>query len=135
MEYDYGIDLTVRLNIAPCSKPRMTQRDKWKKRQCVLDFFAFRDAVRQEKENKWEKEGIDFEYESFDIEFHIEMPKSWSKKKRSEMIGKPHQQRPDLDNFLKAWKDSVYEEDAIVWQIKATKLWTFGSGYITIDKI
>ena len=126
--------ITTRLNVPPCSKPRMTQRDRWKKRQCVLDFFAFRDAVRQEKED-WSLIGKDFEYESFEIEFHIQMPKSWSLKKKDRCDGKPHQQRPDLDNLLKGWKDSVYEEDAVVWHVEATKLWTFGPGYIMVTKI
>ena len=27
-------------------KPRMTQRDKWKKRPCVLRYHAFRDKMR-----------------------------------------------------------------------------------------
>ena len=60
------------------------------------------------------------------------MPKRWSKKKKKQFEGKPHQQRPDLDNYLKAWKDSVYEEDAIVWNVEATKLWTSGPGFITV---
>ena len=71
--------------------------------------------------------------DSFEIEFHVQMPQSWSKKKKAEMIGKPHQQRPDLDNYLKAWKDSVYEEDAIVWRVKASKLWTEETGHIIIN--
>ncbi len=49
------------------------------------------------------------------------------------MNGSAHQQRPDLDNYLKAWKDSVYEEDAIVWRVKASKLWTDGTGHIVVN--
>ena len=63
------------------------------------------------------------------------MPKSWSKKKKIEFNGKPHQQRPDLDNYLKAWKDSVYEEDAVVWRVKASKLWTDELGHILINHL
>ena len=128
----YGI--TTRLNVPPCSKPRMTQRDRWKKRQCVLDFFAFRDAVRQEKED-WSLIGKDFEYESFEIEFHVPMPKSWSKKKKKLHDGKPHNQTPALDNLLKAWKDSVFEEDSVVWRVHACKLWTSGPGHIIVRNL
>ena len=127
----------ARLNIPPCPKPRMTRADKWKKRQSVVKFFAFRDAVRQYKDNDLILTAFpapNLEFESFDIEFHIPMPKSWSNKKKAEMNGKPHQQRPDLDNYLKAWKDSVYKEDAVVWKIKATKLWTDGSGHIVVSE-
>ena len=111
-----------RLNITPCPKPRMTKADRWRKRQSVLKFFAFRDAVRQ-----WPRETMHnkiLEMESFEIEFHVPMPKSWSKKKRGYMNGAAHQQRPDLDNYLKAWKDSVFEEDSVVWRVKASKMLT-----------
>jgi len=117
------------LLIAPVSKPRMTRADRWKKRQSVLKFFAFRDAVRQS--SAWKTlELVDMD--SFKIVFHVQMPRTWSKKKKALYDGKPHQQRPDLDNFLKAWKDSVYEEDAIVWHVEATKLWTSDPGYIMV---
>jgi len=119
------------LNIAPVSKPRMTQRDRWAKRQSVLKFFAFRDAVRQS--SAWKTLEL-LDMDSFKIVFHVSMPKSWSKKKKTQYDGKPHQQRPDLDNYLKSWKDSVYEEDAIVWNVEATKLWTSGPGYIMVIK-
>ena len=120
-----------RLNIPPCPKPRMTKADRWRKRQSVLKFFAFRDAVRQ-----WPRETMHnkiLEMESFQIEFHVPMPKSWPKWKKECMNGTPHQQRPDLDNYLKAWKDSVYKEDAIVWRVKASKLWTDGTGHIVVN--
>ena len=118
-----------RLDIPPCPKPRMTKADRWRKRPSVLKFFAFRDAVR-----KWEEDMNEIlEMESFEISFHVPMPKSWPKWKKAEMHNEPHQQRPDLDNYLKAWKDSVYEEDAVVWRVKASKLWTDGTGHIIIN--
>ena len=125
-----------RLDIPPCPKPRMTKADRWRKRPSVLKFFAFRDAVRQYKESKpihpvWR--GYFLEFDTFEIVFHVPMPKSWSKKKKADMDKRPHQQRPDLDNYLKAWKDSVYEEDAVVWKVKASKLWTDGTGHIIIN--
>ena len=127
----------ARLNIPPCPKPRMTRADKWKKRQSVVKFFAFRDAVRQYKDSDLILTAFpapNLEFESFDIEFHVPMPKSWPKWKKECMNGTAHQQRPDLDNYLKAWKDSVYKEDAVVWKIKATKLWTDGSGHIVVSE-
>ena len=127
----------ARLNITPCPKPRMTKADRWRKRPSVLKFFAFRDAVRQYKESKVVLQSPyhshHLEFKSFEIEFHVPMPKSWPKWKKECMNGTPHQQRPDLDNYLKAWKDSVYEEDAIVWRVKASKLWTDGTGHIVVN--
>ena len=115
------------LDIIPVAKPRMTKSDKWKKRQSVLKFFAFRDAVRQEI-----LKGTELDFIPYDIEFHIQTPKSWSKIKKKEQWGKPHLSRPDLDNFVKAWNDSVFEEDSLVWQFRATKIWTGNPGYIAV---
>ena len=142
-----------RLDIPPCPKPRMTKADRWRKRPSVLKFFEFRDAVKDyiyRIEKIFDEEqvgtnlmikkgktvfiaGAKLEFDTFEIEFHVPMPQSWSKKKKADMDKRPHQQRPDLDNYLKAWKDSVYEEDAIVWRVKASKLWTDGTGHIIVN--
>ena len=118
----------ITINVAPCSKPRMTRADKWKKRQCVTKFFAFRDAIKLSSIHN-------IALESFDIEFYIQMPKSWSKKKKAKMNGEPHQQRPDLDNYIKAWCDSVFEEDSVVWRFKASKRWTDKPGHIKLSTL
>ena len=118
----------ITINVAPCSKPRMTSADKWKKRQCVTKFFAFRDAIKLSNIHN-------IALESFDIEFHIPMPKSWSKKKKSLHNGAPHKQRPDLDNYIKAWCDSVFEEDSVVWRFKASKRWTDKPGHIKLSTL
>ncbi len=80
--------------ITPVPKPRMTQRDKWKKRPVVLRYHAFKDEVRAA--------GVELEESGQHIIFVLPMPKSWSKKKQREMVGKPHQQKPDKDNLEKA---------------------------------
>ena len=116
----------ITINVAPCSKPRITQADKWKKRPSVVKFFAFRDAIKQSTIHN-------IALESFDIEFYIQMPKSWSKKKKELHNGNPHKQRPDLDNYIKAWCDSVFEEDSVVWRFKASKRWTDKHGHIKVS--
>lgn len=103
-------------NITPVAAPRMTQRDKWAKRPCVQKYFAFRYEVKLHK--VWVPES------GAQITFYIPMPKSWSKKKKREMEGKPHQQRPDLDNLCKALLDGIYGEDCFVWQLSASKVWS-----------
>jgi Holliday junction resolvase RusA-like endonuclease len=118
----------ITINVPPCSKPRMTRADKWKKRPSVVKFFAFRDAIKQSSVHN-------IALESFDIEFYIEMPKSWSKKKKSLHNGTPHKQRPDLDNYIKAWCDSVFEEDSVVWRFKASKRWTDKPGHIKLSTL
>ena len=123
------------LNVAPCSKPRMTQRDRWKKRQCVVDFFAFRDRIKQELKKKDASLILDppFNWDELDIVFLVPMPKSWSKKKKDLMAGKPMQQRPDIDNYLKGLFDATHEEDSSIWKVTASKIWTDCTGKIIIN--
>ena len=123
------------LDVPPCSKPRMTQRDRWAKRQCVLDFFAFRDLIKQElkKKDALLIQEPPFNWDELDIIFLVPMPKSWSKKKKALMAGQPMQQRPDIDNYLKGLFDATHEEDATIWKISASKIWTSGAGKIIIN--
>ena len=113
----------------------MTQRDRWKKRQCVLDFFAFRDRIKQEV-NKIDTLLIKeppFDWDNLTVIFLVPMPKSWSKKKKALMVGKPMQQRPDLDNYLKGLFDATHEEDSSIWKVTASKIWTDCTGKIIIN--
>lgn len=105
----------MRYPITPVPKPRMTQRDKWKKRPAVMRYLAFADEVRLY--------GVQVPESGYHITFVLPMPKSWSKRKKDEMNGKPHQQKPDLDNILKALLDAVFEDDCMVWDGRATKIW------------
>ena len=40
------------------------------------------------------------------------------------MEGKPHQQRPDVDNYAKAFLDALCEDDSHVYSLKAEKYWS-----------
>lgn len=101
--------------ITPVPKPRMTQRDKWQKRPAVLRYRAFCDECRLL--------GVVVPESGAHIVFNMPMPASWSKKKRAEMLGQPHQQRPDVDNLGKAIFDAVLPDDSVVWDIRMTKVW------------
>ena len=57
------------------------------------------------------------------VVFYMPMPKSWSKKKKREMELRPHEQKPDLDNLLKALLDAQYGDDSHVSSIAAMKVW------------
>lgn len=109
--------------VVPVPKPRMTQRDKWQKRPAVMRYRAFCDEVRAL--------GCDVPESGSHVIFHMPMPKSWSKKKRIEMLGQPHQQKPDIDNLEKALLDAVLKDDSGVWDIRTTKYWS-ENGSITI---
>ena len=103
--------------IEPVAKPRMTRRDRWAKRPAVLKYRAFCDECRGC--------GVTVPADGAMITFVIPMPKSWSKKRRTEMLCQPHTQRPDLDNMVKAVIDAVHAEDSAVHTIAARKVWGF----------
>ena len=58
----------------------------------------------------------------------IRMPASRSKKKKAAMTGKPHRQRPDVDNLGKALFDALFKEDSCIAQSFARKFWDDGKG-------
>jgi len=113
-------------DIVPVSKPRMTQSDKWKKRACTQKYWDFKDECKNL--------GISIAESGSHITFIMPMPKSWSKKKRLDMFGKPHQQRPDKDNLEKALLDAILDEDCRIWDSRTTKIWGM-DGCITISTI
>lgn len=98
--------------INPVAKPRMTRSDKWKKRDSVVKYWKFKDACREQ--------GV-FLDNGMNITWHIPIPKSLSLKKQKEMVGKPHEKRPDLDNYLKALLDALFKEDSCIWYLGSLK--------------
>lgn len=113
--------------IIPVAKPRMTRADKWKLRPAVLRYRAFCDEVRLR--------GIQVQESGTELKFCIPMPKSWSKKKRAEMVGTPHRQTPDLDNLIKAILDALYSDDSVVHQITASKVWATDGGIEVVQNL
>ena len=77
----------------------MTRADKWKKRPEVMRYQLFCDHVRLL--------GIDLPESKSHVTFVLPMPKSWSKKKRAEMNGQPHQGKPDLDNDYEQMRQAI----------------------------
>ena len=108
-------------DIDPVAKPRMTQRDRWKKRDCVNNYYGFKDLIVLQANQK----GLQSLPDSIEhLIFVIPMPESWSQKKKNEYEGSPHKQRPDLDNMLKSVQDCLCKEDKHIWQIKhLSKIW------------
>ncbi len=112
----------VSLPITPVGAPRMTQRDRWtdvakgKGRPAVLRYFQYKDELRIALP--------DYELpDRLDITFLLPMPKSWSKRKRAENAGSPHDQKPDIDNLIKAWLDTFSRDDKYAYAVTAEKYW------------
>lgn len=64
---------------------------------------------------------------SVDVRCTFACPVSWSKKKRAAMIHRPHTQKPDGDNLLKAVKDALnriaWADDGQVFDARVRKVW------------
>lgn len=129
--------------ISPMPAPRLTQNvvrgwknmkysptKKIRQKAIIAErYFKYKDALQ------WEAKSLGFELPCrIDIiQLHIEMPASWTKKKKEEMRGKPHQQVPDFDNYLKGIIDALMKRDGKVWSGKLEKFWTEeGKGRICI---
>ena len=93
----------------------MTQRDKWAKRPAVLRYRDFCDHLRAALGT-----GLP---DTLRLVFTIPFPKSYSKKKREALRGKPHKLKPDIDNLEKSVLDALAKEDSHVWWIDACKVW------------
>ena len=106
--------------ISIMAKPRMTRRDKFPPpRPCVKKYWKFKDELIAcaEKEN-FVLGGKVY------MEFHLPMPKSWSKKKKIQMLGECHMSKPDLDNCIKSVGDCLKDDDQTIHEIIAKKFWS-----------
>ncbi len=63
-----------------------------------------------------------------ELDFFVQIPKSWSKKKKASKVGRYCDNNADLDNYCKAILDSLegiyYENDKQVVMIKARKFYS-----------
>ncbi len=101
------------------AKPRMTRRDKWPPpRKCVAKYWKFKDELTACAE----KEGFVLGDRVY-MEFHLPMPKSWSKKKKLDLVGEPNLAKPDLDNMIKSVGDCLKKDDQTIHEIIAKKFW------------
>ncbi len=115
-------DAVTRFDITPVPKPRQTQSDRWKQRPCVVRYREFKDQIKAV--------GLDVPETGCRLIFVLAMPKSWSKKKRAQMDGQPHKQRPDTDNMIKAVLDAVHTEDSQIHHVEGLKFWGQASAII-----
>ena len=113
-----------RFDVVPVAAPRMNQADRWKRRPCVVRYFAYRDQVRAIAA----EQGFRLP-ECFFLWFQMPMPKSWSQRKKRMMFGEPCRSKPDADNLAKGFFD-CFGEDKHVWSVQITKTWHDKGGIV-----
>ena len=118
-----AVQFTVRG--VPVGKPRMTQRDKWQSRPCVVAYRAWADLIRlAAHQRRWPRvlQG------RIRTVFYLPFPRSYTERKREGLRGQPHQSRPDGDNLHKAVLDALFKDDAFIWDGQYTSYWDDGQG-------
>lgn len=116
-------DVSFTIPVAPMGAPRMTQRDRWAKRPCVVRYHEWRDAVRPHVPVDLPKNPSGVSWTAY-----FPFPKSYSEKKRKELAGKDHREKPDRDNVDKALLDFLFEQDKGIAHGTIRKLWDDGKG-------
>lgn len=109
----------MRYPIEPVPKPRMTRRDKWKKRPCVMRYRRFKDQCRAHR--------VELP-QPCKVVFYIPIPSGWSQSEQEAVWNQPHTRTPDLDNLLKALCDAVLLNDSKIWNVRAEKRWSYEAG-------
>jgi Holliday junction resolvase RusA-like endonuclease len=135
----------VILNITPQTHVRATQGDSifFRIPREKLRPSGLSRLLRLEKYNQYKIDLLaEAKSKSFvmppqgaSITFFIPVPASWSKKKKKQHHGMLHQSKPDLDNLLKAFGDSLISEDKYIAHYgELSKRWVdFETGWIQIE--
>jgi Holliday junction resolvase RusA-like endonuclease len=110
------------IRITPMGKPRMTRRDKWKKRPTVVRYRAYADALRAACE------GRPLAPLAVSWQAYFPLPASWSKAKKEASRGQPHRSKPDRDNIDKGILDALWDKDQCVALGSLSKFWDDGGG-------
>lgn len=107
----------------PVPKPRMTRRDRWAKRPCVLAYRAWADDARAVV-----PVAMRLSCTHLSAVVYFPMPRSWSRKKRLAHQGTAHYVKPDWDNIGKAISDALFRKDERICFGAVAKYWDDGRG-------
>lgn len=129
------------LNLTPQSHIRATKGDSifFRIPRDKLRPDGLRRLNRLEKYNNYKidllaeakSKGFSIPAAGLSITFFMPMPKTWSQKKKNLHHGLLMQSRPDIDNLIKSFCDSLTAEDKYIANLSATKRWVdFPHGWI-----
>ena len=109
--------------INPMGKPRITHQGRFTDR--AKKYYKYKEDLLIQRGSFVMPES------NLYIIFYIPFPRSWNAKQKEQMYLKPHQQKPDLDNLVKALFDTFLTEDKKIWEFRAVKVWNY-EGSISI---
>lgn len=115
-----GNPIRIIISGTPIGKPRMSQRDKWKKRPAVVRYRGWCDRVRAAVGDCLPAPDRILE---LNWKAYFEPPVSWSKAKRIAAIGEIHRSNPDRDNIDKAVLDCLFKQDSAIGVGRIEKRW------------
>lgn len=107
------------LPLIPMGKPRMTKRDKWKQRDCVLRYREWSDYLRLLVRPCPPADRV----LRLDWIATFAMPTSWSGRQRQRLAGTTHRSTPDRDNIDKAILDALWQQDSAIAVGETVKRW------------
>lgn len=118
---DYLRDGECRHCLSKHSRARKRRIERYNKYRTDLFFIA-------------KKAGFELPTCGWSLYFYFPVPKRWSKRKKIEMHGQLHLQKPDESNLLKAFEDSISVSDENIAQMSGLgKFWVNQDrGYIEI---
>lgn len=116
----------VRLHITPMGKPRMTRRDQRKGEK----YWPYVNELKILARNiGLVAPGVPLPKAGLRLRFVLPVAPSWTKKKTLALIGRPHEQKPDLDNLVKGFIDALApvggEDDKHIYETHAEKCWGY----------
>lgn len=128
------LEISVDITPVPQKRPRVTRFGAYDPQK--VDKEAFGGLVQLPAEHEPFKTAVHVE-----LILYVPLPKSYSKKKKAELLGTYHTSRGDVDNFFKLYTDKltdlgVWIDDNIVASTTIKKFWAeTGSVYIKITEL
>lgn len=98
------------------------------RKNVIKRYFDYKRALKAEAL----RQGFEMPKKDAWVKFYMPMPPSWSQKKKNRMCFELHESKPDVDNLIKALKDSLVAKDSTISDYRSSKFWYSGTGHIEI---
>lgn len=107
----------------PSPRPRFRKAGKFVQTYMPASYMKHKEYIQKQMPKLLIKDPVKLE-----IYFFIPMAKSWTKKKRTLLLNKPHHIKPDIDNLLKTVMDAannhIWNDDGQVYEIVTKKIFS-----------